>query len=129
MILPIFGAALLIMGLFAGGVLVLAPVGLVPWSPEVVLWVIFPLFSVIGYALFVVGARAQQIQWLSLVASWSLLALALVSAAALVCVATAMVRPVGSTVSLWYVFVVAGLIGAIGAAARGTAAVSGNAGA
>jgi len=67
------------------------------------------------------------IKWLSLFASMLLLGLALMSAATLVSVAASIVRPVGSTFSLWYVFVVAGLVGAIGAATRGAASVPVNA--
>jgi hypothetical protein len=121
MALLLVGVALLGLGLFAGGVLVLAPLGVVPWSSDVLLWAIFPLFSVIGYAVFVIGARSSQIRWLSQVASWLLLALALASAAALVGVAASIVHPAGGTLSLWYVFVVAGLIGALGAATRAAA--------
>jgi len=121
MMLLAFGAVLVGMGLFAGAALVLAPLGLVSWSADLVLWVLFPLFSVIGFVLFVIGARSAQIRWLSLVASCLLLLLALASAAGLVLGAASVVRPVGGTGSLWYVFIVAGLIGAVGAAARGGA--------
>jgi hypothetical protein len=53
MFLLIAGMALLALGLFSGVVLVLAPLGLAPWSPMFTLCVLFPLFSILGYVLFV----------------------------------------------------------------------------
>ena len=122
MMLAVFGAVLLVLGLFAGVALVLAPLGLVAWSTGSVLWLLFPAFSVFGYVLFVIGARNASIRWLSLTASCLLLLLALASAAGLVLDAASVLKPVGSTVSLWYVFIVAGLVGAVGAARGGDAA-------
>ena len=122
MMLAVFGAVLLVLGLFAGVALVLAPLGLVAWSTGPVLWLLFPAFSVFGYVLFVIGARNASIRWLSLTASCLLLLLALASAAGLVLDAASVLKPVGSTVSLWYVFIVAGLVGAVGAARGGDAA-------
>ena len=122
MMLAVFGAVLLVLGLFAGVALVLAPLGLVAWSTGPLLWLLFPAFSVLGYVLFVIGARNASIRWLSLAASCLLLLLALASAAGLVLDAASVLRPVGSTVSLWYVFIVAGLVGAVGAARGGDAA-------
>jgi hypothetical protein len=122
MLLAVFGAVLLVLGLFAGAALVVAPLGLAAWSTGPVLWLLFPVFSVLGYVLFVIGARNASIRWLSLAASCLLLLLALASAAGLVLGAASVLKPVGSTVSLWYVFIVAGLIGAVGAARGGDAA-------
>ena len=116
MVLLIVGAFLLALGLFSGVVLVVAPLGLATWSPGVTLWVLFPLFSIIGYTLFVIGAKTTQIRMLSLGVSCLLLLLALVSAAALVMASASVVEPVDSTLSLWYVLVIAGVLGAIGAA-------------
>ena len=45
MVLLVAGALVVALGLFSGIVLTLAPLGLAPWSPELVLWVLFPLFS------------------------------------------------------------------------------------
>jgi hypothetical protein len=45
-----------------------------------------------------------------------LLLLALASAAGVVLSAASVIRPVGSVMPLWYVLVVAGVLGAIGAA-------------
>jgi len=130
MILLVVGVTLLVLGLFAGSVLVLAPLGLVPWSAAPLLWVFFPLFSGLGYVLFVIGAKALQIRWLSLVVSCLLLMLALASATALVLDAASVIHPVAGMQSLWFVLVVAGLLGTIGVAARNPVApIQGSAGA
>lgn len=116
MALLIAGAVLVALGLFAGGVLVAAPLGLVAGSVDATLWVLFPLLSIAGFVLFVVGARTAQIRGLSLLISWGLLALALASAAGLVLRAASFVNGETSTLPLWYVLVIAGFLGAVGAA-------------
>lgn len=116
MLLLITGVFLLLLGLFSGVVLVAAPLGLAAWTPGLVLWVLFPLFSVAGYVLFAIGARMGQVRAGSLVLSGLLLLLALVSAAGVVLQAAAVLPAQGGTASLWYVMAVAGLIGIVGAA-------------
>jgi hypothetical protein len=116
MALLIAGAVLVALGLFAGGVLVAAPLGLVAGSVDATLWVLFPLLSIAGFVLFVVGARTAQIRGLSQLISWGLLALALASAAGLVLRAASFVNGETSTLPLWYVLVIAGFLGAVGAA-------------
>jgi hypothetical protein len=116
MLLVIAGVCLIALGLFSGLVLLLAPIGLVPWSPQAVLWAAFPLFSLVGYALFVVGGRSAHIRGLSIALSALFLLLALVSAAALVLGAAAVVGPIAQTAPLWYVLVVAGVLGIVGSA-------------
>ncbi|MEO8155177.1 MAG: hypothetical protein ABI605_19090 [Rhizobacter sp.] len=122
MALLIAGAVLVAMGLFAGGVLVAAPLGMVMASGDLTLWLFFPLLSIAGFALFVVGARRAHIRGLSLAVSCALLALAVASAAGLLLRAASLVHSEGSTTSLWYVLVVAGILGAVGAASRSTEA-------
>lgn len=119
MALLIAGALLVAMGLFAGGVLVAAPLGLLAGPADPTLWVLFPVLSLAGFALFIVGARTAQIRGLGQWMSWALLALALASAAALVLRAAALVSVDTSTLSLWYVLVVAGILGTLGAATAG----------
>ncbi len=116
MLLLITGVFLLLLGLFSGVVLVAAPLGLAAWTPGLVLWVLFPLFSVAGYVLFAIGARMGQVRAGSLVLSGLLLLLALVSAAGVVLQAASVLPAQGGTASLWYVMAVAGLIGIVGAA-------------
>jgi hypothetical protein len=119
MLLFVTGLFLLALGLFSGGVLVAVPLGLVPWTAGPVLWVLFPLFCVVGYVLFVIGGRSAQVRGGSLLVSALLLLLALASAVALVLQAAAVVQPQGSTLSLWYVLAIAGLVGVVGAASLG----------
>jgi hypothetical protein len=116
MILLIVGLLFIAMGIFSGGVLIAAPLGLVSLSPGVVLWVFFPVFSILGYVLFVMGAKVSNIRGMSMAVSCILLLLAVASAIALVLEGASVLHPVASTLPLWYVFVVAGLIGAIGVA-------------
>ena len=116
MLLVIAGVGLIALGLFSGLVLLLAPLGLVPWAPDAVLWVAFPLFSMIGYVLFVIGGRSAHVRGLSIVLSALFLLLALAAAAALVLGAAAVVGPIAQTAPLWYVLVVAGVLGIVGSA-------------
>lgn len=112
----------MVVGLFAGVVLVAAPLGLGGWSASAALWVLFPLFTLAGYMLTIAGSRTSQARGLSFGVSCALLLLAVVAAVALVLSAASVVPIDGSTLSLWYVLVVAGAIGSIGAAARGSVA-------
>jgi len=116
MVLLVAGALVVALGLFSGLVLTLAPLGLAPWSPELVLWVLFPLFSVIGYVLVAMAGKTTQVRGFTFAVSCLLLLLALASAAGVVLSAASVIRPVGSTMPLWYVLVVAGVLGAVGAA-------------
>ena len=121
MALLVVGALLLVLGLFSGSTLVLVPLGLVPWSADLVMWVLFPVFSVGGYLLFAMAARIGNIRALTNVVSWLLLALAMLCAVALVLDAASVIHPVGSVLPLWYVMVVAGVLGAFSAGAHGKA--------
>ena len=62
MLLLFAGLFLILLGLFSGGVLVAAPLGLVPWHPGAVLWVLFPAFSITGFVLFAIGGRSAQVR-------------------------------------------------------------------
>jgi len=119
MIVALAGVVLLALGLFAGAVLVLAPLGLAPWTPGLTLWLLFPVFSVLGYCLLVIGARSAHVRGLSILVSVLLIVLALVSAVGLVLASADVVRAPGSTVGLWYVLAIAGFLGLTGAAVRG----------
>ncbi len=122
MVALLAGMVLMVMGLFAGVVLVAVPLGLTASSPGLSLWVLFPLFTIGGYMLTVAGSRTSQVQGLSFGVSCVLLLLAVVAAVALVLSAAAVVPLNGSTLSLWYVLVIAGALGSIGAASRGSVA-------
>jgi hypothetical protein len=120
MILLLAGVALLLLGLFCGAVLVAIPLGLAAGSPGLVLWILFPLFTVAGYVLAVIGGRDSQFRGLSMAISCALLLLALGAAGGLVMDAAGMMSTAaGGTLSLWYVLAVAGVVGVVGAAAAG----------
>ncbi|HET7794541.1 MAG TPA: hypothetical protein VFL64_14255 [Rhizobacter sp.] len=118
MALLIVGALLVALGLFAGGVLVASPLGWAPAAVDPTLWLLFPLLSIAGFALFVIGAKTAHIRGLSMAVSCALLALAVIAAGGLVSRAAGFVHSEAGSLSLWYVLVVAGLLGAIGAASR-----------
>jgi hypothetical protein len=121
MILQISGAFLLALGLFAGSVLVLVPLGMVPWTADVVLWLLFPVFSVLGFVLLATAARAGSVRSVLHVASGLLLLLAAASALALVLRAASIASGAGASSPLWFVLGVAGLLGIVGAATHAKA--------
>ena len=122
MVALLAGVVLMVMGLFAGAVLVAAPLGLAGGSIGLALWVLFPLLTVVGYMLTIAGSRTSQVQGLSFAVSCALLLLAVVAAVALVLSAAAVVPVNDGTLPLWYVLVVAGTLGSVGAASRGSVA-------
>lgn len=113
MVLLITGVLLLALGLFAGGVLIAAPLGVASLSPNIALWILFPLLTSIGYVLIVMGGKVAHISKLSFVASCLLVLLALIAATSLV-LSAASILPITSTSSLWYVLIVAGFLGGMG---------------
>ncbi len=116
MFISIAGVLLAILGLVTGIVLVGQPLGLLATNGTMMLWVLFPLFTTVGYVMLVVGARTSQLAMPSRVLAGLMLLLALAAAAGLTLDATG-VRSVGTgAASLWYVLVGAGLLGSIGAA-------------
>jgi hypothetical protein len=119
MVLALAGALLAALGLFSGLVLVIAPLGLAPLAAGPALWVLFPLLSLGGFTLIAIGARTAPMRGLMVGISYVLLGLALASAVGLVAGAAALLQPVQSTVSLWYVLAVAGTLGALGVATHG----------
>jgi hypothetical protein len=119
MILSIVGLLLLALGLFSGAILVAVPLGLTEATPGIVLWGLFPTFSIGGYLLFLTATPSARIHALARSASVFLLLLALVAAGGLVLDAAGMRPTSGSTFSLWYVLIVAGCAGIAGAAAHG----------
>jgi hypothetical protein len=121
MILSMVGVVLLGLGLFCGGVLVAVPLGLAALSAGAVLWLLFPLLCLAGFALLATGARPAALRGPVLAVSVALLALALTAAGGLVLGAAAVLQTAGSPMPLWYVLGVAGLLGTLGAAASARA--------
>ncbi|WP_342119367.1 hypothetical protein [Pseudoduganella sp. OTU4001] len=123
MVLAIIGALILALGLFSGTALVMAQLGVGGLEASASLWLMFPLFSVVGYLMFATGARVANFRVLSFGVSIALLLLALGCAVALVADATALMALRGGTGALWYVLLIAGVLGATGAASHGKVAV------
>jgi hypothetical protein len=123
MILIAAGALLAGLGLLAAALLVAAPLGWVA-EPGLTLWVLFPLFTILGYGLLVIGGRDPAARLSTRALALPLLLLAALAAVGLV-VGAAGIRPLqGGSAPLWYVLVLGGVIGAIGSAASRGAEVA-----
>lgn len=115
----IAGGFLLALGLFAGAVLVLSPLGVIAAEPNLILWVMFPLLCLVGFAVLAMQAKASQVRTISLGASAVLLVFALASIAAIVLSAASVIEPLSNTASLWFVLAVGAVLGSFGAASFG----------
>ena len=110
--LIIAGFVFLLLGLLTGVALVLGPVGL--WSAHAGLtgYLLFTILVAVGYLMVAVASRLSMLPAIARITGALLILLALGAAAGLVLVSTSMIRAAESTLPLWYVFVVAGLVGA-----------------
>jgi hypothetical protein len=117
--LLVAGVSLVLLGLVCGVALVLATLGLVAIVPGFTLWLMFPLLCVAGYVLFAVPAPPRAIRALTIASSAVMLLLAIACVGALVLGAAGIVPQPARTAELWYVLVVAGVLGSIGAASYG----------
>jgi hypothetical protein len=121
MLMFIAGGVLAALGLLSAALLLAAPLGWVGLSPGWSLWVFFPLFTLLGYALLVVASRDPAVKASTRLLAAPLLLLALIAAVALVGAAAGLVSP-SSVAPLWYVLVLGGLMGVLGSAVGGKAA-------
>jgi hypothetical protein len=122
MFLKLAGGLLAALGWLSGLVLVAAAVGLGGMeAPGWSLWLLFPLFSSVGYLLLGMGAGSGSGEGVGMtrIVAAGLLLLSLASALALFARAAGLVAAGGGTGSLWYVLVLGGLAGAVGTAAAG----------
>ncbi|QXL84820.1 hypothetical protein [Comamonas sp. NLF-1-9] len=117
MVLMVFGALVMALGVFCGAVLALAPLGLAPATADMALWALFPLLSITGFVLLAMAGRSGQVRNFTFAAGCVLLALALAAVAGIVLSAMGLFTPVASTAPLWYVLAVAGLLGIAATAA------------
>lgn len=110
MVLTLAGALLALMGLASALMLLLGQGG---WM----LWLLFPLFTVLGFGLVASGGQGDQgrqpLKWLS----FALLGLAALAAVALFGHASGTMPARGGVMALWYVLVLAGAAGGLGTAA------------
>ena len=116
MIMIAAGALLAGLGLLSAALLVAAPWGWVA-EPGLSLWVLFPLFTLLGFALLVIGGRDPAARISTRALALPLLLLAALSAVGLVVGGAGLLTLHGSSAPLWYVLVLGGLVGAVGSAA------------
>ncbi len=117
--IAIAGGLLAALGILAGALLAAVPFGLVAGAPGVSLWILFPLLTMVGWFMLVVSdldpLRGTATRWVAA----PLLVLALLAAVGLVVGGAGLVAIQGmtGTLSLCYVLVVGGVLGATGTAA------------
>ncbi len=117
--ISIAGGILAALGILAGALLVAAPLGLVAAAPGLSLWILFPLLTLVGWFLLVVGDHDPVRGTATRLVAVPLLVLALLAAIGLVAagVGLATVNGPTGTAPLWYVMVVGGVLGSVGTAA------------
>jgi len=114
------GIVLLALGLFAGALLLLIPLGVIEGAAGIALWVLFPVFAIGGYLMAASAANDSILPMLSRASGAILVLLALAAAVALVLQAAALFQPAGDTLSLWYVLALGIVLGATGLASHRT---------
>ena len=117
--IAIAGGILAALGLLAAALLVAAPLGLVAAVPGLSLFVLFPLLAMVGWFLLVVSDVDPLRGSATRFVATPLLVLALLAAIGLVASGAGFVAIHGTvgTLSLCYVLVVGGVLGATGTAA------------
>jgi hypothetical protein len=116
MVLALVGLLFLALGLFCGVVLLAAPFGWFGLTAGLMMWILFPLFSSIGYFLFAAGARSGQVRSMTMLVSGLLLLLASAAGVGIVMDAASVYVAMHSVTPLWCVLIVAGILGSMGAA-------------
>ena len=117
--IAIAGGLLAALGILAGALLAAAPFGLVATEPGLSLWILFPLLTMTGWFLLVVSDLDPLRGTATRFVATPLLVLALLAAVGLVVAGAGLVavHGVAATMSLCYVLVVGGVLGATGTAA------------
>ena len=116
--MPVFivGGLLAALGVAAALQLLIAPLGVVAASAGASLWILFPLFTLLGYVMMVIGGRDPASRAPTALVSSALLLLCVAAAVVLVVQGAGLVALHGAA-SVWYVLVLAGIIGSTGSAA------------
>ena len=110
--LKMTGAMILVVGVTAGLALVAAPFGVLQnaaASPAA--WLLFPAGFVAGAVLLALGDSASALGALWRLCAALLLSLTIASAVGLILAVIGVAEPVGHTLPLWYVLVLAGAAG------------------
>jgi len=117
--ISIAGGTLAALGILTGALLVAAPLGLVAAAPGLSLWILFPLLTLVGWFLLVVGDHDPVRGAATRLVAIPLLVIALLAAIGLVAAGVGLtaVNGLTGTAPLWYVMVVGGVLGSIGTAA------------
>jgi hypothetical protein len=113
------GLFLLALGLLSGVFLLLFPLGVIAAAPSLALWVLFPVFTVVGYLMAAAPARDTMVPLLSRITGALLVLMALAAAAVLVLQGGGVMAPRQDTTSLWYVLAVGIVLGGAGLASHG----------
>jgi hypothetical protein len=116
----IVGGILAALGIGAALLMVLAAIGVAGASAGLSLWILFPLFTLVGYFMLVAGDRNPAGRAPTSWVAGALLLLAVVAAIVLVAYGAGLVAVIWAA-PLWYVMVLAGVSGAIGSAASNRA--------
>ncbi len=121
--IAIAGGLLALLGVLSAAALAASAFGLAAAGPA--LWILFPLFTLIGWFLLVVSDVDPLRGTATRLVATPLLALAMLSALALVAGSAGLVHGLaaGGTLALAYVLVVAGVLGATGTAAYSRRAI------
>jgi len=117
--IAVAGAVLALLGLLAGALLGAAAFGLA--AAGLALWILFPLLTLVGWFLLVVGDADPLRGTATRMVAMPLLVLALLSAIGLVAGGAGLLTIQGTTgmLALCYLLVVGGVLGATGTAAYG----------
>jgi hypothetical protein len=128
--IAIAGGILAALGLLAAALLVAAPLGLLAAVPGLSLWILFPLLTLVGYVLLVVGDPRPAGRGPTQMVAIPLLVLALLAAIGLVAIGAGLANAGGavSALPLWYVLVLGGVLGIVGSAASSRRSPSAQAG-
>ena len=106
------GAVILVIGMAAGIALVLSPFGLLPGaSASPAAWLLFPAGFIAGSILLALGDGSAPLGGLWRLYAALLLLLTIGAAVGLGVAVVGMAAPVGHTLSLWYVLLLAGAAG------------------
>ena len=110
----IAGGLFLVMGLISGLLLALAPLGITPFQPGWVTWILFPGLSMLGYVFLLLASRTSVVPIITRATGGALLLLAIVATVSIFLLANSMIRSDFSTLPLWYVLGVGLVLGTAG---------------
>jgi len=113
-----FGGLLLMMGVLSGLMLTGSPFGYGPGELGWVTWVLFPAFTLVGYACLILPARTAQVVLITRICGGLLMLLAALAAVGLFVSSTGIRPAPNSTLVLWYVLVLGLTLGPSGLAVQ-----------